>query len=235
MLSNIKKNRIIRHKNKRYSCLNDIKEIWNLISSDFLNIMGLYKEFSVSIKVQSDYFEMTFLDDQLYIIKDIEEYGDTLSVYKNNKINNYIQFEIDINFKNDLTHYSDGQISRSENQITTNSELYKIFFLVEFLSDMSNLLKIKEDLMLGLIFELQYLINEKIIKIKNKNILLLDSLTEEIMFIKEHRQLSYEESKHYVLNYHKHIFRKYSYEKFEELKLSLDCLYDNIIDGEDYA
>lgn len=233
MLSSIKKNRIIRQKNKRYSCLDSIKQFWDIVSSDFLNVMGLYREFSVSIEIYNDYLEVTFLDENLFLIKD-KEYEQTLSLYEKG-FNDYIQFEININFKNDPVHYSDGQISRSENEITKNSNLYKIFFLVEFLSDISNLLEIKEDLMLGLIFELQYLINEKILKIKNKNILLLDSLIEEIMFLKEHRQLSFEESKHYVLNYHKDIFKKYSYERFQELTLSLDCLYDNIIDGEDYA
>jgi len=233
VLSSIKKNRIIRQKNKRYSCLDSIKQFWDIVSSDFLNVMGLYREFSVSIEIYNDYLEVTFLDENLFLIKD-KEYEQTLSLYEKG-FNDYIQFEININFKNDPAHYSDGQISRSENEITKNSNLYKIFFLVEFLSDISNLLEIKEDLMLGLIFELQYLINEKILKIKNKNILLLDSLIEEIMFLKEHRQLSFEESKHYVLNYHKDIFKKYSYERFQELTLSLDCLYDNIIDGEDYA
>jgi len=233
VLSSIKKNRIIRQKNKRYSCLDSIKQFWDIVSSDFLNVMGLYREFSVSIEIYNDYLEVTFLDENLFLIKD-KEYEQTLSLYEKG-FNDYIQFEININFKNDPVHYSDGQISRSENEITKNSNLYKIFFLVEFLSDISNLLEIKEDLMLGLIFELQYLINEKILKIKNKNILLLDSLIEEIMFLKEHRQLSFEESKHYVLNYHKDIFKKYSYERFQELTLSLDCLYDNIIDGEDYA
>ena len=236
------KNRIDKYLIKERSNLYfSFTHLWDIFANEIISMMGICNEFFLHlIKYTNESISLEFYDSNMKEIKkvlyeDIEFNEQSIfhfdfSKYSLFDINKFYLFYINIsfNFKKDSNHFMDIDSSNTHSKINHNMEKIRIDLNINTNSNIQNLLAIKEELFLNLIYEFQYVTNKYINKIKNKDLLILDSLFEEINFIRKYKDFSLEESKQYILNYHKHMLRNYTYEKTQNLLLSIDYLDDNL-------
>jgi hypothetical protein len=137
-------------------------------------------------------------------------------------------YEIDLTFEKSNSFLLDSQITNiMQDDDGCNFLSIKIYYIVKILAELKDITRIKEEFLIGLIFETQSMFNRKLLGIKDEKLLLLDALFEEILLIKKIKDIDYETAKQYILDYHKIIFDNYTFENYQSFTLSLDYLYDN--------
>jgi hypothetical protein len=199
-----------------------------LIGDDFINILGLFENFSATFNIDFNGVELYFFTNDLHLIKHIEKEIEYSSPFLKNA---HAMYEIDLTFEKSNIFLLDSQITNiMQDDDGCNFLSIKIYYIVKICAELKDISQIKEEFLIGLIFETQTMFNKKLLGIKDEKILLLDSLLEEILLIKKIKDIDYESAKQYILDYHKLIFSDYSFEKFQNFTLSLDYLYDNYND-----
>jgi len=137
-------------------------------------------------------------------------------------------YEVDLTFEKSNSFLLDSQITNiMQDDDGCNFLSIKIYYIVKILAELKDITRIKEEFLIGLIFETQSMFNRKLLGIKDEKLLLLDALFEEILLIKKIKDIDYETAKQYILDYHKMIFDNYTFENHQSFTLSLDYLYDN--------
>ncbi len=168
---------------------------------------------------------MYFFTPDLHLIKHIEKEIEYNSPFLKNA---HAMYEVDLNFEKSNGFLLDSQITNiMQDDDGCNFLSIKIYYIVKIMAELKDIKQIKEEFLIGLIFETQSMFDKKLLGIKDEKLLLLDSLFEEILLIKKIKGIDYETAKQYILDYHKRIFENYTFEDYQSFTLSLDYLYDN--------
>lgn len=195
------------------------------MGDEIINILGLFEKFNATINIDFDGIELYFFNKDLSLIKHIEKQIEYNSPFLKNA---HAMYEIDLSFEKSNSFLLDSQITNiMQDDDGCNFLSIKIYYIVKLLAQLRDITQIKEEFLIGLIFETQSMFNKKLLGIKDEKLLLLDSIFEEILLIKKIKDIDYETAKNYILTYHKIIFSNYSFERYQAFMLSLDYLYDN--------
>lgn len=195
------------------------------MGDEIINILGLFEKFNATINIDFDGIELYFFNKDLNLIKHIEKQIEYNSPFLKNA---HAMYEIDLSFEKSNSFLLDSQIANiMQDDDGCNFLSIKIYYIVKLLAQLRDITQIKEEFLIGLIFETQSMFNKKLLGIKDEKLLLLDSIFEEILLIKKIKDIDYETAKNYILTYHKIIFSNYSFERYQTFMLSLDYLYDN--------
>ena len=195
------------------------------MGDEIINILGLFEKFNATINIDFDGIELYFFNKDLSLIKHIEKQIEYNSPFLKNA---HAMYEIDLSFEKSNSFLLDSQIANiMQDDDGCNFLSIKIYYIVKLLAQLRDITQIKEEFLIGLIFETQSMFNKKLLGIKDEKLLLLDSIFEEILLIKKIKDIDYETAKNYILTYHKIIFSNYSFERYQTFMLSLDYLYDN--------
>jgi len=195
------------------------------MGDEIINILGLFEKFNATINIDFDGIELYFFNKDLSLIKHIEKQIEYNSPFLKNA---HAMYEIDLSFEKSNSFLLDSQITNiMQDDDGCNFLSIKIYYIVKLLAQLRDITQIKEEFLIGLIFETQSMFNKKLLGIKDEKLLLLDSIFEEILLIKKIKDIDYETAKNYILTYHKIIFSNYSFERYQTFMLSLDYLYDN--------
>jgi len=195
------------------------------MGDEIINILGLFEKFNATINIDFDGIELYFFNKDLNLIKHIEKQIEYNSPFLKNA---HAMYEIDLSFEKSNSFLLDSQITNiMQDDDGCNFLSIKIYYIVKLLAQLRDITQIKEEFLIGLIFETQSMFNKKLLGIKDEKLLLLDSIFEEILLIKKIKDIDYETAKNYILTYHKIIFSNYSFERYQTFMLSLDYLYDN--------
>jgi hypothetical protein len=219
-----KNDRIIKKIVKnRQSCFKIIIEIWEYIETDLIYFLGIYNEFDARFELIGDFIDISFLSKNNDIIfeKQIEHQ------FQNKK---EIDFEIDINYKLSDINFFETYICYDTNTISDRGEIIssKILLNLNYLGNIDGLTYFKIEFILSLINGTQEILNIKNKKIKDKNILLLDSILEEVVCLMIIDDIIFEDAMDKIFEFHKGFFDKMKYEIKEKIKLQIEELY-NII------
>lgn len=217
------KKRIIDLLKDRISTASTIFEIWNLIEDDLIYLIGIYPAFNSHIEIGCDDVDYYFFSELDVILK--KELDDVN--FKSQLLNDWeVTFEIEIDFKNDTDYFTQLQTASDLNfKMHEENKVIRIFLNILILGNISHLTSIKQDFILSLINETQENLTLKKKRIKNKNILYLDCLLEEISALMQLKDLTYDEARHEIIFLNKETFKNWTFERIEKLNLDLDELY----------
>jgi len=220
------KKRIIDILKDRISTTPAIFEVWNLIEDDLIYLMGIYPSFNSHIEIGCDDIDYYFFSELDIILK--KELSDV--EFNSGILNDWdVTFEIEMEFKHDPDYFVQLQTSSDLNfKMYEENKVIRIFLSILILGNISHLLTIKQDFILSLINETQENLTLKKKRLKNKQLLLIDTLFEEIQALMQLKDLTYDEARHEIIFLHKEAFKNWTFERIEKLNLELDELYSLI-------
>lgn len=219
----IKNNRTIEKIIKnRQTCFKMIMEIWEYIETDLIYYLGIYEEFDVRFELNGNCIDICFLSNNEIIFEKQIEYE-----FQNKK---EVDFEIDINYKLSDINFFETYICYDINAISDKGKIIssKILLNLNYSGNISGLNYFKIEFILSLINGTQEILNIKNKNIKDKNILLLDSILEEIICLMLIEDLVFEDAINKIFEFHKGLFDKMKYEIKEKIKLQIEELYNKM-------
>jgi len=206
----------------RQSCFKIITEIWEYIETDLIYYLGIYNEFDARFELVGNTIDICFLSNNDVIFEKQIEYE-----FENNK---EIDFEIDINYKLADINFFETYICYDINAISDQGKIIssKILLNINYSGNIDGLTYFKIEFILSLINGTQEILNIKNKNIKDKNILLLDSILEETICLMLLDDLIFQDAIDKIFEFHKGLFDKMKYEVKEKIKLQIEELYNRM-------
>jgi hypothetical protein len=223
MMKRKRLNNLIKY---RISSYQSVLELWDILETDLIYLAGLYPEFELHAEIGCEDVDYYYFNNLNIVMQNqMSDYN-----FKTEFLKNWdITFEIELAYKKDTEYLTQFTTASDLNfKILDESKTIRIFLDSLFLGDIEHIKDFKKEFILGLVGETQECLTIKRLKIKDKHLILLDTMIEEILTLMEINGCDYAEAQHEILFFRKESFNNWTFEKIESLRLELDEIYDCI-------
>jgi len=221
MMKRKRLNNLIKH---RISSYQNVLELWDILETDLIYLIGLYPEFELQAEVGCDDVDYYYFNNlNIVIQQQTENYQ-----FINNFLKDWeITFEVELSYKKDTEYLTQFTTASDLNfTILEDNKTIRIFSNCLLLGNVEHIKEFKKEFVLGLVGETQECLTLKKLKIKDKHLVLLDTMLEEILALMTLDNCTYSEAHQEIMFYHKDYFHNWTFEKIESLRQELDELYD---------